>query len=82
MKCVICKHGETQAGQTTVTLDRNDVTLVIRHVPAEVCRVCGEAYFTEDVTQCLWDVAEQASRAGAHIDIREYAACQPQPHAA
>lgn len=34
MKCVICKHGETQVGTTTVTLERGGLTLVVKAVPA------------------------------------------------
>jgi len=74
MKCVICKHGETTPGSSTVVLDREGVTLVMRNVPADVCQTCGEAYFSEDVTSHVLKVAEQAACAGAHVDIREYAA--------
>ncbi|MCX6683251.1 MAG: YgiT-type zinc finger protein [Methanoregula sp.] len=28
MKCVICKHGNTKEGTTTVTFDRDGMTLV------------------------------------------------------
>lgn len=38
MKCLICKHGETQVGTTTITLERANVTVVFKHVPAELCR--------------------------------------------
>lgn len=53
MKCVICKHGETQAGHTTVTLERGETVLVFRNVPAQVCANCGEAYVSEEVTAQL-----------------------------
>ena len=41
MKCVICKHGETMPGKSTVTLERNGATLVFQQVPGEVCQNCG-----------------------------------------
>jgi YgiT-type zinc finger domain-containing protein len=41
MKCVVCKHGETRPGHTTVTLERDGGALVIRKAPAEVCENCG-----------------------------------------
>ena len=37
MQCVICKQGETRPGMTTVTVERNGLTLVIKNVPARVC---------------------------------------------
>ena len=42
MKCVICKYGETEPGTTTITLERDNTTLVIKNVPADVCQYCGE----------------------------------------
>jgi len=44
MKCVICKHGETREGTTTVTFDRDGMTLVVKDVPAQVCTNCGEDF--------------------------------------
>ena len=42
MKCVVCKSGETHEGTTTVTLERDGLTLVMKEVPAEICDNCGE----------------------------------------
>lgn len=74
MKCVICKHGETRPGKTTVTLERGGATLVVKSVPAEVCDNCGEAYVDEQVTHQLVEVAEQALCAGIQVDVRDFAA--------
>ena len=74
MKCVICKHGTTRAGQVTVTLQRNGTTLVIKNVPAEVCGNCGEEYVAEDTTTHLLKTAEDIARVGVEVDIREYVA--------
>lgn len=53
IKCLICKQDETRSGVTTVTLERDGSTLVIKGVPAQVCPNCGEAYVDEDVTDEL-----------------------------
>ncbi len=74
MKCTICKHGETRPGRTTVTLERDGTTLVVKGVPAMVCSNCGEEYVNEDTTARLLKVAEEAVRAGVQIDVREYKA--------
>jgi YgiT-type zinc finger domain-containing protein len=42
MKCVICKHGETTPGSTTVTLEKASSTIVFKGVPALICDQCGE----------------------------------------
>jgi YgiT-type zinc finger domain-containing protein len=73
MKCVICKHGETRPGKTTVTLERGGVTLVVKSVPARICDNCGEAYVDEEITRQLVGTAEEALRAGIQVDVREFA---------
>jgi YgiT-type zinc finger domain-containing protein len=74
MKCVICKHGETEPGTATVTLNRNQLTLVVKGVPAQVCDNCGEEYVEENVTAQLLLVAEEAAKTGVQVDVREYIA--------
>ncbi len=77
MKCVICKHGETRTGKTTMTLQRGNATLVVKGVPAKVCDNCGEAYLDEQVTRGLMETAKQALNAGVQIDVREFVAPTP-----
>jgi YgiT-type zinc finger domain-containing protein len=72
-KCVICKHGETQARHTTVNLERGQTLLVFRNLPAHVCANCGEAYVSEEITAQLLDEAEEAVQARVQVDVREVA---------
>ena len=72
MICVICKHGETQPGLVTVTLERGSMTLVIKNVPARVCDNCGEEYVDEKVAKDLLSTAERMAAGGAQVDIRRY----------
>jgi len=74
VKCVICKHGEAQPGKTTVTLERDGMTLVFKGVPADICSNCGEAYVGEKVSSQLLKAAEEAARSGVQVDVREYVA--------
>lgn len=72
--CVICKHGETRLGTTTVTLERDGMTLVFKIVPAQVCESCGEAYVDEVTTAHLLATADEAARAGVQVTVRDYVA--------
>ncbi|MDD3598150.1 type II toxin-antitoxin system MqsA family antitoxin [Sulfuricurvum sp.] len=72
MKCVICKHGETQQGSTTVTLEKNGSTIVFKHVPAHVCDNCGEKYVDDTVTAELLKKAQEIIKNGVEVDIREF----------
>jgi YgiT-type zinc finger domain-containing protein len=74
MKCVVCKHGETRLGKTTVMLQRNGATVVINDVPARICENCGEEYVDESVAERVLTAAESAVRAGAKVEIRDYVA--------
>jgi YgiT-type zinc finger domain-containing protein len=74
MRCVICKQGETRPGKATVTLTRDQLTLVVKGVPAEVCFNCGEEYVAEQTTKRLLATAEEAASAGVEVDVREYVA--------
>ena len=74
MKCLICKQAETQPGVTTVTLERDGLTLVVKSVPAQVCPNCGESYVDEDAVNQLLKTADQMARSGTLVDVRQYVA--------
>ena len=74
MKCFVCKQGETEPGKATVTLERDGLTMVVKDVPADVCRNCGEEYVDEKTVDELLKTAEEVARSGAEVDVREYMA--------
>ena len=74
MRCVVCKHGQTEPGTTTITLDRGGLILVVRDVPAQVCPNCGEAYVDEETAIALLKTAEEMAAAGTQLGVRSYAA--------
>lgn len=74
MRCLICRQGATVRGETTVTLERGDTTLVIKGVPAEVCENCGEAYVDEPTTVALLEETKKAAKLGVDVEVRRYAA--------
>ena len=77
MTCVLCKHGTTAPGTATMTFDERDIVMVIRNVPAEVCGNCREPYFDQLTTKRLLSLAEEASKAGVKVEIRDYVECTP-----
>ena len=74
MKCVICKNGETQRSTTTVTLEKEEATLVFKNVPALVCSNCGETYVPEEMSAQLLKNAQAAIQMGVKVDVREFKA--------
>lgn len=74
MNCVICKHGVTESGKTSVTLERNGLLLVVKNVPADICSNCGEAYLDSQVTENLLKIGEGALKSGVQVEICFYKA--------
>ena len=72
MNCIVCRHGETRTGTTTVTFHRDGQTVVINEVPAEVCENCGESYVADEVTTRLLAIAAEAHEAQAQVLIRDF----------
>ena len=73
MRCVICQHGETSPGTANVLLTRGELTMVVKGVPALMCRTCGEEYVDEDAFRSLRLTLDAAERAGVQVDVRQYA---------
>lgn len=74
MPCVICKHGQTKPGLTTVTLERDNSIIIIKQVPAEICDNCGEYYLSDSITEQVLQRAESAMNKGVEVEIIRYAA--------
>lgn len=74
MKCALCHHGNTKPGRVTVTLNREDTTVILKEVPAEICENCGEYYLSEEQTDFVFLKAEAAAKNGAEVEIIKYAA--------
>jgi YgiT-type zinc finger domain-containing protein len=73
-KCIVCKQGDLRSGIATITLERDEMILVFRKVPARVCEVCREEYVDEETGTRLLAAAEEAAESGVQVGIREYVA--------
>ena len=74
MNCVLCRHGKTRPGLVTVTLNREETTVILKRVPAEVCDNCGEYYLSSEVSDKVLKKAESAVQSGAEVEILRFAA--------
>lgn len=79
MKCVICKQGNTRPGVTVVTLQRDDRTLVIKGVPAEICENCGEYYLSDEIAKKVYRQAEESLKHGAEVEIGRFVLSKTTP---
>lgn len=72
MKCVVCNQAETIPGATSVLLERGELTLVVKNVPAQICPHCGEAYADEVVAAKLLREGEKMARDGTNRAILDF----------
>lgn len=42
MDCPVYRHGKTKQGTSTVTLERDEITLVVRGVPAQAAKTAAK----------------------------------------
>ena len=73
MICPICKSGQTQSGFASVMLERAGTTLLVKQVPAQVCKNCGEEFIDESASRNLLASAEDAVKNGVQVELRRYA---------
>lgn len=69
MECVICKNGTTTKGKTIYTVQKQGSLLVYKDVEAEVCNNCGESYLSVETTRKLQQLAADAAKKGAEVEI-------------
>ena len=74
MRCPICRKGDRRPGTTTVLIERDERVAVFQGVPASVCENCGEAYTSAEVTERLFEQAEEVLRRGDKISLNEFRA--------
>lgn len=72
--CFHCPEGEYEPGTTTRTLEDGDTVLVVKEVPALVCDKCGDAAFSEKVSERLEALITDAAAAGVQSEVRHWRA--------
>lgn len=69
MECALCKNGYTHAGHVTVTLEKGETIILIKNVPADVCKNCGHYYLSEKMTKLVLEKGKEAYSKGAELEI-------------
>ena len=73
MLCILCK-GEMQQENINYPVDLKDRFILIKGVPALVCKQCGEQYLNNDVLKKIERIVENAKKHNVEIEIIRYAA--------
>lgn len=71
MKCFMCK-GETEKKLVNYLVDIDNTIIIIKEVPANVCKQCGERYFDNDVMKNLEKIIDEVKKVSIEISIVNY----------
>lgn len=74
MRCVICKHGQMAPGETTLAFTHGEATVVVKHIPADVCQTCGEPYIEGETSTQLLHLVREAFEVGLEVAVCHYVA--------
>ena len=72
-KCPLC-GGKIEEGTTTFTVDFGRGVVVVRHVPAEVCGQCGEAWIPDDIAEQLEKTVQTSKKQNRQFEVIDMAA--------
>jgi YgiT-type zinc finger domain-containing protein len=70
----MCRNGKTQDGYSTVVFEREEMTLVFKQVPSQVCDNCGEEYVSSEINKKLLTQAENEYDRGVSVELLNFAA--------
>lgn len=71
--CPLCS-GELYEGVSTFTVDKQKVLVVVRNVPARVCRQCGESWIMDDAAEKLEQIVFDAKSKQRQLEVIDMAA--------
>ncbi len=71
MDCALCK-GSLTKGKVNHIVDLGDGIIIIKDVPANICKQCGEYYVDTQTAIKLEDIVEELRRSRAEVLIINY----------
>lgn len=73
MTCFYCK-GSMVESTTTHVVEIGECVIIIKHVPCQRCRQCGEVVYTGSVVERLEQITEQLEKTLTEVAIVNYSA--------
>ena len=74
MTCPICKYGKTTEGFTTLIFEKENSTIIVKKVPADVCDNCNESFLSEGISKKVLDIVNKETRKNIEVEVLHYAA--------
>ena len=71
MNCFICK-GDLEEKKVNYVVDLEETIIIIKEVPAKVCKQCGEQYFDDETSKNIEKIVEKLKALSAEVTIVNY----------
>ena len=71
MKCLMCK-GNVENKNTTFMTELDNCIIIIKNVPSQVCKQCGEISYSDEVAKQLEKLVNYAKNEIAEITVINY----------
>ena len=71
MKCFVCK-GHLEDKKTTFMAETGASIILVKNVPSQVCRQCGEVSYNNEVADCLDKILNKMRESLAEISVVNY----------
>lgn len=71
MNCGLCK-GNLTPGKVNHIVDLGEAIIIIKGVPAEVCKQCGEYYLDTQIALALESIVDELRKNKAEVLIINY----------
>ena len=71
MNCFMCK-GDLIDKKVNYMVDLENTIIIIKNVPAKVCKQCGEQYFDNDTTEKLDKMVNKLKKLALEVTIVNY----------
>lgn len=72
MMCAFCKGKETKNVLDKYLVALDDTVLIVNNVPSIECVQCGEKFYTDDVSEVLEKITDNARTIRAEILVVDY----------
>jgi len=70
--CNACLNNEKIKSKTTFTVEYKGCIIVIKNVPCLECEICGDVYFSDEVSANLEKIVEAAKMIMQEISVIDY----------
>lgn len=71
MECFMCK-GDLEEKQVNYVVDLENTIIIVKGVPAKVCKKCREQYFDDETTENIEKIVNQLKNLSVEVTIVNY----------